>query len=157
MRHSWEIKGRSTRTLGPLQPSGQFHYPHPTLDRTLEKSPLQKPSHPRQGSIDKVEPSLYRQYYYYFFFLATPRAHGSSQARDWTHATEATPKPQQWQDWILNLLSHWGTLCRQYSWWSCLWQVHSECLNTFSDWVMPIPCHTHCQIFLILHLGFPSK
>ena len=68
MRHSWEIKGRSTRTLGPLQPSRQFHYPHPTLDRTLEKSPLQKPSHPRQGSIDKVEPSLYRQYYYFIFF-----------------------------------------------------------------------------------------
>ena len=47
-------------------------------------------------------------YFWIFIFLAMLEAWGSSQAKDWTHATAAT-QALQWQCQILNPLSHQGT------------------------------------------------
>ena len=41
----------------------------------------------------------------FFFFLTSPEACGSSQARDWDHASQL-PEPQQWGHQILNPLCH---------------------------------------------------
>ena len=38
-------------------------------------------------------------------FLAIPKAHGSCLARDWAQPQQS-PKPVQWQGWILNPLHH---------------------------------------------------
>ena len=42
----------------------------------------------------------------FFFFLPVLVACGMSQAKDWTCTPQQWPVPQQWQCWILNLMSH---------------------------------------------------
>ena len=44
--------------------------------------------------------------FFFFFLMATPAAHGSSWARDWTQAAAATYTSQLWQFQILYLTHH---------------------------------------------------